>query len=154
MTPSPPLRLAPRRSRLAALLIVVTHGATAALLAAMPLPFAWRAAGVAVVVAAGSWAWRRCVGRGAAAQLEVGLDRRIAVTARDGRTHAGDILADSFVGPRLTTIVWRPDRARSVHAVLVLPDVLAADDFRRLRVTLRYSRAGGAGSGTSGVDAA
>jgi len=38
---------------------------------------------------------------------------------------------------------WRPART-----IVVLPDTLAADEFRRLRVALRYGRpVGGATSG-------
>lgn len=65
-----------------------------------------------------------------------------------------DILADSYVGPRLTTIVWRPDGARRVKTLVVMADTFAADDFRRLRVALRYGRAAAAEAGISGVDAA
>ena len=42
----------------------------------------------------------------------------------------------------LTSIVWRPDGARWSRSILVLPDMLAPDDFRRLRVMLRYARNG------------
>jgi hypothetical protein len=43
----------------------------------------------------------------------------------------------------VTTIVWRPDRAAwwvPASSILLLPDMLPADDFRRLRVVLRYGR--------------
>jgi hypothetical protein len=36
--------------------------------------------------------------------------------------------------------VWRPDRSRFSRAEFILPDMLPADDFRRLRVLLRYGR--------------
>jgi len=154
MKPPPPLTLAPRRSRLAAALIVVSHAATALLLLGMPLPAAVRIAGAVGILVAGAWALRQAVGQGAPARLVVGIDRRVEVTTRDGRTAAGEILADSFVGPRLITVVWRPDGARCVQTLLVLPDSLAADDLRRLRVALRYGRVAAAGPPASGVDAA
>jgi hypothetical protein len=153
MKPPPPLDLAPRRSRRVAALIVTAYGATALLLIALPLPPAVRVAGAAGIVVAGAWALRQAVGRRAPARLVVGIDRRIAVTTRDGRTGAGDILADSCVGQRLTTIVWRPDGARRARTLVVVADSFAADDFRRLRVALRYGRAAGAGPETSAVDA-
>ena len=104
--------------------------------------------------AAGAWALRRAVGGGAPRGLRIGVDRRIAVTTRDGRTCDGDILADSFVGHRLTTIVWRTDGARHARTLMVMADTFAADDFRRLRVVLRYGRTAEAALETSGVDAA
>jgi len=42
----------------------------------------------------------------------------------------------------MTSIVWRPDGARWSRAILVVPDMLPADEFRRLRVMLRYARSG------------
>jgi len=63
------------------------------------------------------------------------------VTGRDGRSRAGTILDDSFVGAWLTTIVWRADAMpwwRPASAIVVLPDTLPEDEFRRLRVVLRY----------------
>jgi hypothetical protein len=128
---------------------------TSILLAVLPLPIAGYVAGasaVLAVLASGLW---RCTGRGVPAILHVGIDRRITVTDRDGRSRSGAILDDSYVGARLTTIVWRADGRpwwRPACAVLVLPDTLPADDFRRLRVALRYGRPP-AGETTKGVEA-
>jgi hypothetical protein len=92
------------------------------------------------VAARGFW---RCTGRGVPALLHVGDDRRLTATTRDGRSRDGSILDASYVGASLTTIVWRPDRAprfRLARTILILPDMLPADEFRRLRVLLRYGR--------------
>jgi len=128
---------------------------TSILLAVLPLPIAGYVAGasaVMAVLASGLW---RCTGRGVPAILHVGVDRRITVTGRDGRSRSGAILDDSYVGARLTTIVWRADGRpwwRPASVVLVLPDTLPADDFRRLRVALRYGRPP-VGATTKGVEA-
>ena len=151
MKPPPPLRLEPRRSRLALAWLGTSYAATAALLLALPLPIGVVAAGVGGILIAFAFALRQIAGRSAPALLRVGIDRRIGVTTRDGRTRAGDILADSFVGPRLTTIVWRPDGAWLAHTLVIAADSLPADDFRRLRVALRYGRP--VRPATSGVDA-
>ena len=87
--------------------------------------------------------FRRCAGRGAPVLLHVGHDRRIAITTRDGRSSEGAILDDSYVGARITIIVWRPDRAlrfAPARTILILPDMMEADEFRQLRVLLRYGR--------------
>jgi len=118
--------------------LVAAYAATASLLLALPLPLEARMGGGIGVALAGALALRSVVGVAAAARLVVGLDRRIAVTRRDGRTAAGTVLGDSCVGARLTTIVWRPDGARLARALIVVPDVMPAEDFRRLRVVLRY----------------
>jgi hypothetical protein len=88
--------------------------------------------------------------------MHVGIDRRIRVTLRNGRIVDGTVHADTSVGAGLTSIVWRRDAARwfrLADTLLVLPDMLPADDFRRLRVYLRYGRAAD-DAGTSGVSAA
>ena len=117
--------------------------ATVALVAAMPLPLALQCGAAVVIVAIGVAGSARCSGRRVPALIHVGADRRIAVTDRRGRTRDGAILDDSFVSARLATIVWRTDNARwwqPAATIVVLADMLPADDFRRLRVLLRYGR--------------
>ena len=65
-------------------------------------------------------------------------DRRAPVTAR---ALAGRVHRDSYVGAWCTTLVWRPDGRWLSRAILLLPDMLPAEDFRRLRVMLRYGAA-------------
>jgi len=155
MQTPPRLRLEPRPSRIGRIAVLGGCAATAILVAWLPLPICVAAAGIAMVVGATLRALWRCSGRGVPALLHVGLDRRLTVTDREGRSRAGAILDDSYVGERLTTIVWRPDGApwwRPAHAILVLPDTLPRDELRRLRVFLRYGRPPRA-EATSAVDA-
>ncbi len=153
---SPPrLRLEPRPTRIGVAWVVASSAAVAALVLALPVdPWATAGSLVAVLVAAAR-GFRLCAGRGVPALLHVGVDRRLAVTARDGRTRQGSILDASYVGASVTTIVWRPDDAPRLvpaRAILILPDTLPGDDFRRLRVLLRYGRPASE-SVASGVDA-
>jgi hypothetical protein len=129
--------------------------ATSALIAAIGLPPAATLGCLAIVVVVLVSALRRCTGRGVAAIVHVGIDRSITVTDRSGRSRAGVILDDSYVGSALTTIVWRAAGDRWWHparTMLFVPDSLSPDDFRRLRVVLRYGRAPG-DAATSAVDA-
>ena len=158
MKPPPRLRLEPRPSRIACAAIAAASAVLSALMLILPLDTgATAAALIAIVGVAGRGFWR-CTGRGVPAILHVGHDRRITATARDGRSRDGTILDDSYVGARLTTIVWRPDGAPRwalARSVLILPDTLPTGEFRRLRVLLRYGRplAEEAGAETSGRDA-
>jgi hypothetical protein len=151
----PSLRLEPRRSRTACAAIVVACSATSILLFLLPLPGAVTAAGAAadiVVLVSGLW---RCAGRGVPALLHVGIDRRITVVDRAGRSRTGPIMDDSYVGAVVTTIVWRADGDpwwRPARAILILPGTLPRDEFRRLRVALRYGRVVGAAE-TSAIEA-
>ena len=105
---------------------------------------AWQQALPASCVLA--WAWvtfqvvalrRGPLGRDRAASRARSRARR---AQGDGRLVAGHVRSSTYVGAWLTTIVWRPDGARLSRAVLIVPDMLPADDFRRLRVMLRYAR--------------
>ena len=125
------------------------------LLAVLPLPASVVlpcAGAIAGVLVRGLW---RCTGRGLPALMHIGNDRRMTVTDYEGRSHAGTILDGTFVGAWLTTIVWRRDGSPWWHpapAIVVLPDMLPADELRRLRVALRYGRPTPRGA-TSDADA-
>ena len=151
----PRLRLEPRPSRIGFALNTLGCLAAAVLLAFLALPWAVASAGIAAIgitFHCGHW---RCVGRGVPAIAHLGIDRTITVTNRQGRSRNGLVLADSYVGAMLTTILWRENGApwwRPAGVILVLPDTLPIDDFRRLRVFLRYGYPV-ADARTSGVDA-
>jgi hypothetical protein len=155
MKPSPRLRLEPRPSRIGCAFVATACAMTAILLGLLPLPMtAAVPATVTVLVVLVSGLWR-CTGRGVPALLHVGIDRGMTVTGRDGRSRAGVILDNSYVGAWLTTIVWRADGIRwwrPARTIVVLPDTLPEDEFRRLRVVLRYGRPVAVGK-TSGEEA-
>jgi len=154
VTTVPRLRLELRPSRLAAAIVTAGCAFTVALVIALPLPLSAKIAAVPAIVALAIAGLSGCSGRGLPALLHVGADRRITFTDRGGRSRNGAILDDSFVGARLATIVWRPDGSsafRPARTLLVVPDMLGPDDFRRLRVLLRYGRP--AIEGSNGLDA-
>jgi hypothetical protein len=138
MKPPPPVDLELRCSRPALAAVIALHAAAAALLLALPLPPEVCAAGGIGIVLAGALAVQSVAGGTAVVRLSVGLDRRITVTRRDGRTLAGTVLGDSYVDALLTTIVWRPDGGLLTRTLFVVPGSLPSADFRRLRVVLRY----------------
>jgi hypothetical protein len=116
-----------------------------AVILAVPVDGAWQAvAGTLVLVWAawtfGSVALRR--GGRAVTALRLAPDRLLVVHTADGRLTAGHVRSATYVSAALTTLVWRPDGAAMSRTVLVLPDMLPAEDFRRLRVLLRYARSG------------
>ena len=155
----PRLRLEPRPSRRAAVAYTLAAVVTTGVVLALPLGVAGRLAALTVAVFAID-ARLRALRRGVPALIHLGLDRRIAMTRRDGRTVEGRVLPASYVGARVVSLVWRPDGWpwwRPAPALLLLPDMLGADDHRRLRVVLRYGRAppagGRPGSDESAADA-
>lgn len=73
-------------------------------------------------------------------QFELRGDLTVVVVMGDGNACAGRVHRDSYVGARLSTLVWRPFGRWRSRTILLLPDMLPADDFRRLRVLMRYGR--------------
>lgn len=133
--------LSPSTSALA--LIASLALATCGVVASLPIELA--ASGLAVL-AIGVWAIDRALvvalrrGPRAVRSLELRGDLTVLVVTGDGRVCAGRVHRDSYVGARLSTLVWRPYGRRRARAILLLPDMLPTDDFRRLRVLLRYGR--------------
>jgi toxin CptA len=144
--PKPPsvhVVLGPSRAVGAA--IGVATLATSCVVLILPLPSWLHGAACALLLA---WAWVLfqvlALRRGPFAVTEVRLapDLVLVVNRGDGRLTAGHVRSSTFVAAWLTTIVWRPDGARFSRSILIVPDMLPADDFRRLRVMLRYARSG------------
>jgi len=69
----------------------------------------------------------------------LGMDRRIVVEAA-GRQRDGRVLDATYVTHPLVCIVWREHRGWRSRVITVPRDALPAEDHRKLRVWLRYSR--------------
>jgi hypothetical protein len=139
----PPVRVALGSSRTAFVLIVLLATGTCVVIATLPFdPAALALAEFAVVV----WAIDRVYvvalrqGPRAVRHFELRGDLTVVVVTGDGSVRAGRVHRDSYVGARLTTLVWRPFGRRRARTILLLPDMLPVQDFRRLRVLMRYGR--------------
>lgn len=117
--------------------------ATLAIVFLLPAESWQQAVAVLVVVtwaAAAFWVVALRRSRFAITELRLAPDLVLVVHSGDGRLVAGHVRSSTYVGAWLTTIVWRADGAYWSRAVLIVPDMLPADDFRKLRVMLRYAR--------------
>jgi hypothetical protein len=143
MPPPPSVHVVFKPSRIVGAGLGVLAVATIALTLAMPLE-PWLQAVLVVGVVA--WAANTLHvaalhrGRHAVTEIRVAPDLTLVACMGDGQLVAGYVRAATHVGAWITTIVWRPDRRRVSRTIIVLPDMLPADDFRRLRVMLRYAR--------------
>ncbi len=138
------LRLSLGPSRLASALICVTCLATCLLVAWLPGATALR--GV-LVIGIGAYAlltmrhWATRSASRAVIGIELDADRAVRLIERTGRHIEGIVQPDSYVGALLTTLVVRPEGKRRLRTIAILPDMLPADDFRRLRLLLRLGHA-------------
>jgi hypothetical protein len=139
----PSVRVALGNSRRAFALITLLAIGTCAMIATLPFEPAVLALACFTVVV---WAIDRIYvialrqGPRAVRHFELRGDLTVVVVTGDGSACAGRVHRDSYVGARLTTLVWRPFGRRRARTILLLPDMLPAQDFRRLRVLLRYGR--------------
>src|SRR3954468_23259860 len=139
----PPVRVVLASSRTALALIALLATATCAVIAT--LPFDRTLVGLAIIVVI-VWAVDRVNvvalrnGPRAVRQFEVRGDLTVIIITGDGTALAGRVHRDSYVGARLSTLVWRPFGRWRSRAILLLPDMLPPQDFRRLRILLRYGR--------------
>jgi toxin CptA len=133
------LRVPVRPSRLLSRLILIAHAVAAAglfLSGAQP----WMlAGGCAALLASGAWHVRSAIRAGhGASVLDLGADGCCAIAgAQDA--WGGLLRTDSIALPWL--VVLRIDRAGGggARSLVLLRDSLEADDWRRLRVFLRWA---------------
>jgi len=137
------LRVSLRPSRIAAFAIVAIAAVSWAAVLVLSVPII---AHLVTGLALGGWALLQCrrhawrTSPRAVVEVMLSSDAVVVVRYRDGTLIAGHVRSASFAHPWFTSIVWRPDRARVSRSVPLLPDMLGVDDYRRLRVLLRYGR--------------
>ena len=72
--------------------------------------------------------------------LEIGEGAAASFKTRCGDWHKAVLLDSSFVAPYLTVLNLRTGLSRLAHHVVIMPDSVSAEDFRRLRVWLRWRK--------------
>ena len=141
------LRVTLRPSRSLAAVLAAAHLACAVLLVPLDLPLWVKCALAAAIALSLTSALRRHalrLGRSALVALELRGEDRAAVQTRDGEWRDARVLPTTYVSPVLTIVNLRSaQRLRPYHAVII-PDSVRAEDFRALRVWLRwrYRRSG------------
>lgn len=70
--------------------------------------------------------------------LEISDDGALSFQTRGGEWREGTLLASSFVSPYLTILNIGTDGRFSARHVVIMPDGIDAEEFRRLRVRLRW----------------
>ena len=136
------VRIGLGRSRSAFIAIVAMAAATFAVIAFTPGPAGPRILAATWVACAALHALQGVAlhrGRRGVRALEVRRGGQIEVENAAGAWRGGVLRAGSFVAPWLTIVRWRAHGARFDASILILPDMLAAEDFRRVRVLLRWS---------------
>lgn len=148
MDPSPPLLVLRLGSSFRlALMLGLAHLSAISLLWPLMLPVAAKLASTAALAISLVIYLRHHALRsspGSITGLALAEDMTCTLETRRGERIACALLGSSFVAPYLTVLELKPlngtrwsDRLRS-RSVVILPDVIAEEDFRRLRVLLRW----------------
>jgi toxin CptA len=101
----------------------------AALTAGMQLAMGAMVSGLA------AWGWLRAR---SVASLRIAGDGRLQGLDASAEWRDAEVLGDSFVSPALIVLRYRMEG--QVRSLTLLPDSAGADDLRRLRVSLRWTR--------------
>jgi len=83
-----------------------------------------------------AWRWRRT---STMERLRIAADGRLQCLDEAGEWRAAEALGDSFVSTPLIVLRYRIE-GQPARSLTLLPDSAAADDLRRLRVSLRWAR--------------
>jgi toxin CptA len=110
----------------------------------VPLPWAgsWmlRLLMVSILLASASYHVAQAMGwlPGSVVALKLATDGALSIRRKRGDWVSVEVLGSSFVHPMLTIINLKLEARRFPVHVLLMPDVLDAESFRRLRVWLKW----------------
>lgn len=135
-------RVTLKPSRCLVLAMIGVHAAAALIVIPLDLPSWAMLSLVALIAASLAHALLRdaCLRTsGALVAIELGENDTANVLTRDGEWRKARVLPTTYVTPLLTVINIRvPPRVWARHMV-ILPDSCDAEDFRKLRVRLRWN---------------
>jgi toxin CptA len=135
------LKISLQPSRLLATLLIAAHIGAIALALVVDIPLWLKVvAATALMIQCVLLACRQALllGEDSALALEVTSDHQLNLQTRAAGWSEFEVLGTTYVTPYLTVLnLRRRDERRTRHLTL-LPDSLRADDFRKLRVWLRW----------------
>lgn len=135
------LRISIKPSRRLALVLCAAHAAVAgtSLVLGLPMPVK-----IALVLLIGT-SWGICLygpallrSNDSVIGLELKDDGAVSFQTRSGEWREGRLLGSSFVSPYLTILNLRSEDRFLARHVVIVPDSVDAEEFRRLRVRLRW----------------
>lgn len=134
------LNIALQPSKLLQRAILLLHGVAIAALWLAALPDWLRGLATAGLLASAFW-YRRQYGTAAPRQvtrLSIDDEGECTISTKDGADYTGRVLGSSLVTPLLSVVRIRAHNRRFTRSVVLLPDVTSDEEYRRLRVHLRW----------------
>lgn len=132
-----------RPSRILAAILVLAHGAAIAMVVLAGLPLWPALIAIAALVASLVYDVRQTAllrAPDAVSAFEITADDKFSIQTRSGECLECEVLGSTYVTYFLTILNLKAiDSGKNKRAV-ILPDSLDAEDFRKLRVWLRWKR--------------
>lgn len=147
------IRIVLKPSRLLASFVTSGHLVAGVMLVPLAMPL-WAKSLILLAIAAGLA--HRAVGFARSPIISIAIhdSTRATITLRDQRELPAAILETTYVSHWLTAVNLRVGDERLARHVLLLPDNVDADDFRRVRVALRWARGAGQAAPTPNAGSA
>lgn len=121
--------------------LTATHAGAAAVLIPLSMPI-WAKLAIAGAIGASlvQTLWREALLKSGTSLVAVELRgaSSLAVQTRNGQWHDARLLGTTYVTPLLTVLNLKLAGRLMARHVVIVPDNTDADDFRRLRVLLRW----------------
>lgn len=130
-------------SKTLAAILAVAHGIAILLILAVGLPQWLQAVAVAALVVSMVYYVRQTAllrSPAAVVAIEIGSDDAFSVRIRRGDWRACEVLGSTYVASFMTVLNLRDLGTKAVRHAVILPDSMNGEDFRRLRVWLRWKR--------------
>ena len=134
------LRISLKPSRLLAAILTLAHAGAIAIVLTIDIPLAGALIATALLLVQGLLVVRRALMRAANAPgaIEITSDHKLSMQTPSSGWCEYDVLGCTYVTTFLTIINLRRSGSRLTRHVTLLPDSLHAEDFRKLRVWLRW----------------
>ena len=135
------LNLQLRFSRTLGALLIVAHLASLALVWIAPLPGSVQFAASLLLLASCLFYLRRdCLLLAPGSIICLRFDQEGAgrYQVRNGEWFEATLLGSSLVTPWLSVLNYKPETGRGMRSAVLFPDSIDAEDYRKLRVLLRW----------------
>ena len=129
-----PIVIVLHRSLLLSILLVTMHAVAAACVVALPWPLLWRC----MVLLALAWSLGYALRSPGITGLRLAAGDRLECLRAGGDCVAATVLADNTVFPHLIVLRLRVGEEARVTRLVLLPDQMPAEQFRVLRLWLRW----------------
>lgn len=135
------VRVSLKPSRYITAVLIAVHTAAAAVVWPLQMSEAAKVTLAAFLVASLAISLRRHAllkARGAIVQVVLKGADTVSVRTRDGSWREARILGTTYVSPVLTALNVKAEGFKLVRHIVLVPDNVDSEDFRKLRVALRW----------------